>query len=133
MRQKLDPPSVARSDARCPVDTGNRRRQGVAGPTGQADARRPRLIDGPNAQPRRKSRLAPLIRRGVPTLVEAGPDVVDDFPAAIPVTPRELDVIEVYLGTLLDDVLGKRDSPENSLSESPLRCENDGSSARYPT
>jgi len=26
--------------------------------------------------------------------VEAGPDVIDDFPMAIPVTPRELDVIE---------------------------------------
>ena len=110
MRQKLDTPSAARNDARCPVETGNQRRQSIVGPTGQADARRrPRLIDGPNAQPRRKSRLAPLIRREVPTLAEAGAAVVDDFPAAIPVTPRELDVIEVYLGTLLDDVLGKRE------------------------
>jgi hypothetical protein len=32
--------------------------------------------------------------------------VVDDFPHAIPVNPRELDVIETYLDALLDDALG---------------------------
>jgi hypothetical protein len=135
MRQKLDTSSTARIDARCPVDTGSRRHQDVAGPTGQADARRrPRLTGAPDAQRRRKSRLAPLIRRGAPTLVEAGPDVVDDFPTAIPVTPRErpvtrtkvnksfpqviddfphpipglereLDAIEMYLGPLIDKML----------------------------
>lgn len=31
--------------------------------------------------------------------------VVDDFPAAVPVTERELDVLETYLGSLLDDML----------------------------
>jgi hypothetical protein len=31
--------------------------------------------------------------------------VVDDFPAIIPVTPRELDVLETYLGSLLNDIL----------------------------
>jgi Ethanolamine utilization protein EutJ (predicted chaperonin) len=35
-----------------------------------------------------------------------GPDVVDDFPQAIPVISRELDVIETYLGALLDHALG---------------------------
>jgi len=110
MRQKLDTPSTARIDTRCPARTGNRRRQGIADPTGQADARRrSRLIGGPNAQRRRKSRLAPLIRRGAPTFVEAGPDVVDDFPQNIPVAPRELDVIETHLGVLLDDALGNRE------------------------
>ena len=77
--------------SRCPVDTGNR----VADPTGQAYARRrPRSIAGLSGQRRRKSRLEPLIRRRAPPPVEAGPDVIDDFPMAIPVTPRELDVIE---------------------------------------
>src|SRR6516164_2282010 len=103
MRQKLD-----RIDARCPVDTDNRHHQGVAGPTGQAYARRrPRLIAGLSGQRRRKSRLEPLIRRRAPPPVEAGPDVIDDFPTAIPVTPRELDVIESYLGAFLYDALEK--------------------------
>jgi hypothetical protein len=34
------------------------------------------------------------------------PSVVDDFPQPIPVSSRELDVIETYLGALLDDALG---------------------------
>jgi hypothetical protein len=67
------------------------------------------LIGGPSAQRRRKSARAPLIRRGAPTFVEAGPDVVDNFPQNIPVAARELDVIETYLGVLLDDALGKRE------------------------
>ena len=33
------------------------------------------------------------------------PEVVDDFPEIVPVTQRELDVIETYLGSLLDDLL----------------------------
>jgi hypothetical protein len=33
------------------------------------------------------------------------PRVVDDFPEIMPVTQRELDVIETYLGSLLDDLL----------------------------
>jgi len=104
MRQKLDTSSAARIDPRCPVDTGNR----VADPTGQAYARRrPRSIAGLSGQRRRKSRLKPLIRRRAPPPVEAGPDVIDDFPMAIPVTPRELDVIESYLGAFLCDALGK--------------------------
>jgi hypothetical protein len=34
-----------------------------------------------------------------------GPQVVDDFREAIPVSQRELDVIETYLGAVLDDML----------------------------
>jgi hypothetical protein len=34
-----------------------------------------------------------------------GPQVVDDFREVMPVTQRELDVIETYLGALLDDML----------------------------
>jgi len=33
----------------------------------------------------------------------------DDFPQTIPVIPRELDVIETYLGALLNDALGQTD------------------------
>jgi hypothetical protein len=33
--------------------------------------------------------------------------ILDDMPQAIPLARRELDVIETYLGTLLDDVLGR--------------------------
>jgi hypothetical protein len=107
MRQKHGTPSGARTDAPCPVDTGTRRRQHFAGVTGQAEARRRRLAGGSNAQRPRKSGRAPLIGRGATTFVDAGPHVVDDFPTAIPLTLRELDVIETYLGALLDDVFGK--------------------------
>jgi hypothetical protein len=34
-----------------------------------------------------------------------GPQVTDDFRELMPVTKRELDVIETYLGALLDDML----------------------------
>ena len=37
----------------------------------------------------------------------AGLEVVDDLSQAIPVAQRELDVIETYLGALLDDALGE--------------------------
>ena len=33
------------------------------------------------------------------------PQVIDDFPAVVPVTQRELEVLETYLGSLLDDLL----------------------------
>jgi hypothetical protein len=62
------------------------------------------LTDGPNARRRRNSELARPIRRDAVTW--AGPVVGDDFPQEIPITQRELDVIETYLGALLDDALG---------------------------
>jgi hypothetical protein len=80
------------------VSLGNRHSQHIAGGTGQADRRSPGA---------RHLRRPPLIRRRAPTLVGAGPNVVDDFPAAIPVTRRELEVIETYLGALLDETLEK--------------------------
>jgi hypothetical protein len=33
------------------------------------------------------------------------PEVVDDFRAVMPVTQRELEIIETYLGAVLDDTL----------------------------
>jgi hypothetical protein len=62
------------------------------------------LTDGPSARRRRNSELARPIRRDAVT--GAGLVVVDDFPQEIPITRRELDVIETYLGSLLDDALG---------------------------
>ena len=101
MRWKSGSPSGARI-AR--TDAGGRPRW--AGQTRQAQVqRRPRLTDGPNAQRRRRSELARRIRRGAARW--AGPGVVDDFPQEIPITRRELEVIETYLGALLDDVLGR--------------------------
>jgi hypothetical protein len=37
---------------------------------------------------------------------QTGLCIVDDFPQGIPVSGRELDVIETYLGDLLDEALG---------------------------
>jgi hypothetical protein len=82
------------------IDAGVRPRQ--TGPTRHARIqRRPRC--GPNAQRRRNSEQARHRRDAV---TWAGPVVVDDFPQEIPITRRELDVIETYLGALLDDVFG---------------------------
>ena len=87
----------------------------VVGPAGQADVqRRPRLTAGPNARRRLNPELARPVRRGtVPrgtvTFAKVDPDVVDDFPQDIPVASRELDVIETYLGGLLDDALGEQE------------------------
>jgi hypothetical protein len=39
------------------------------------------------------------------TATRRWPEVVDDFPKIMPVMQRELDVIETYLGSLLDEFL----------------------------
>jgi hypothetical protein len=54
----------------------------------------------------RRSLNSGLARPARPFMFD-GPDVVDDFPQSIPVAQHELDVIETYLGVLLDDVLGR--------------------------
>jgi hypothetical protein len=36
-----------------------------------------------------------------------GLTILDDLPQPIPVSQRELDVIETYLGDLLDEALGR--------------------------
>ena len=61
------------------------------------------VTKGRNAQRRRNPELARHRRDAVTC---AGPVVVDDFPQEIPITRRELDVIETYLGALLDEALG---------------------------
>jgi hypothetical protein len=99
MRQKLL--AAPESPIEAPP-SGDRRRQDFAGR--QADGRRrPRLTDGPDAH-RRKPGSGRRIRPRALTFVQ--PNVVDDFPQAIPVISRELDVIETYLGALLDHALG---------------------------
>ncbi|MBB3937397.1 hypothetical protein [Aureimonas phyllosphaerae] len=42
-------------------------------------------------------------QRGRPKIAGA-PSIVDDWPPSIPVTVREIEVIETYLGTLLDEL-----------------------------
>jgi hypothetical protein len=109
MRRKPDSCSGARTDP------GTRRRQNVVGLIRQA---------GVQPRRRRKCERGRPIRPGAVAL--AGPDVVDDFPQAIPVVQRELDVIETYLGALLDDARWDgRNSPKIALGENPPRCEND--------
>jgi hypothetical protein len=85
-----------------------RRKTGLAwGARINADIRRGRHIAGraKRADIERRPRLPDRLPRG--TNVEPGPKVVDDFFQAIPVAQRELDVIETYLGALLDDALGE--------------------------
>lgn len=45
------------------------------------------------------------MRADLPRGPHRGLEVVDDYPEVVPVTQRELDVIETYLGSLLDDLL----------------------------
>ena len=61
--------------------------------------------DPPNSQqvPRR-AHSHPTARR--PELPKQGPQTIDDFPEVMSVTRGELDVIETYLGALLDEMLG---------------------------
>jgi len=90
MRRKPD----SRYGARTELDAGPR--QAVAGRRRHPEVRPRRDLD---------PRLArPICPSGV---AFDGPHVVDDLPQVIPVAQRELDVIETYLGALLDDALGR--------------------------
>jgi hypothetical protein len=90
MRREPDSNNGAR------IDPGSRRPQSVAGASGRAEI---------SAQCPRNSHRARAIRPAAVAL--ADPGVSDDFPATIPVSERELEVIETYLGELLDDALGR--------------------------
>jgi hypothetical protein len=92
------------------MDVAIQRPRYVAGPAGQAHVQRPpRLTANPNARRRLNPELARPVRHGTVTFAKVDPDVVDDFPQHIPVASHELDVIETYLGGLLDDALGERE------------------------
>src|SRR5262249_11707715 len=103
MKPKPDTPPEGRIDAAYPRGRGDRRRKHLAGGDGR---RRPRLTEEPNGLRGRKSKLGRPIRGGSLRFVQPDPDVVDNFPKAIPVASRELDVIETYLGALLDEAFG---------------------------
>jgi hypothetical protein len=93
---------------RAQIDADVGRTQDNAGSAGLPDVRRrPRLTDGSGAQRHRKAALARTLGPGTATIIEPGLHVVDELPQAIPPTQRELEVIETYLGALLDAVLGR--------------------------
>lgn len=45
------------------------------------------------------------MRSGAAPWAPDAPEIVDDLPDLVPVTQSEIDVIETYLGSLLDDLL----------------------------
>jgi hypothetical protein len=51
------------------------------------------------------SRLHGDLQHGPSGATPHHPEVVNNFPEVVPVTQSELDVIETYLGSLLDDML----------------------------
>jgi hypothetical protein len=75
---------------------GIRRRLNVAGAIGQARV--------PHRRLRKSDRARPIRPRAIG---RANPGVVDDLPHIMPVSRRELDVIETYLRGFLDDALGR--------------------------
>ncbi len=82
-------------NSRTGVRTDPGDRQSVAGPSGPGEI---------GARSRNRDPTRPF--RVVPVKL-AGPGVFDDFPQIIPVSQRELEVIETYLNALLDGVLGR--------------------------
>jgi hypothetical protein len=71
-----------------------RHRLDVAGPDGKTDVASRRNLNSAGASPLHPDILTGLV-------------VVDDLPQRIAVSQRELDVIETYLGDLLDEALGR--------------------------
>jgi hypothetical protein len=59
-----------------------------------------------------------------------GPQVIDDFGEVMPVTQRELDTIETYLGALLDDMLMRMGIVQEHLGTGSDRCDNESAIAR---
>ena len=98
------PASTSRT--RIDVDIGGR--QNLAGSAQAATIQRqPRLSDGPSARRNRKLQpVQPIGREAVKT-IDLDAAVLDDFPESIRAFQAELDVIETYLGALLDEVLGQ--------------------------
>jgi len=45
------------------------------------------------------------MHRALPSRPSSGLEVIDSWPAILPVTERELDIIETYLGQLIGDML----------------------------
>jgi hypothetical protein len=55
---------------------------------------------------RRRGQKSGVVSRISPTKL-IGSAILDDLPQPVPVSQRELDVIETYLGDLLDETLGR--------------------------
>jgi hypothetical protein len=82
-------------------------------------ARRERqYAPGPTAQPRpparrgRKPRhalTAPQTLAPAQSALPQGLHVIDDLPEAVPVRAQELEVIETYLGTVLNELIGPQE------------------------
>jgi hypothetical protein len=102
MKPKLSTPAGTRICAAAPIGIAERSRHGRATRSSEVQ-RRPHTA---NAQLGRKSGSARQTRSRSALFAALEPSVVDDFPQPIPVSSRELDVIETYLGALLDDALG---------------------------
>ena len=75
-------------------DSGNLRRRNVGGSNRRA---------GVASRGGRKSDVVSPIRASKPI----GLTIIDDLPQPVPVSQREFDVIETYLGDLLDEALGR--------------------------
>jgi hypothetical protein len=59
-----------------------------------------------------RQRARPATNQSHPTVIEVNetcPQLIDDFPRPIPVLERELDAIEMYLGTLIDRMLQRKE------------------------
>jgi hypothetical protein len=55
-------------------------------------------------EPQNANQIAAAVQGGQPPALH----VIDDLPDAVPVRPQELDVIETYLGAMLDELLQAR-------------------------
>jgi hypothetical protein len=101
MRRKPGSTAVVR------IDPEYHRRRCVGGSTLRSVLPQERSkADPPSSRKAPKSRLGHLVLPKVSTTA-GGPQIVDDFFEIVPVTQRELDVIETYLSTLLDEMLGR--------------------------
>ena len=63
------------------------------------------VLDDRRSQSAGGSRIHGDLQHGPRVLTRDYPQIVDDFPEVVPVTQRELDIIETYLGSMLDDML----------------------------
>jgi len=101
MRRKADATIGARSEA------SSSRPQRDPRPTERPVRRRLRPTDRARPQRDAKSEPACPVGPGWATITEPAFQVLDDLPRTIRLAERELDVIESYLGALLDEVLGQ--------------------------
>jgi hypothetical protein len=80
------------------TDADLRERYHVADPNRQS--RRPGRLGQGQRPPRNTKQIIPPAHATPPS------HVIDDFPKVVPVGAQELDVIETYLGAVLNELLG---------------------------